>query len=75
MCVAWRVGTTTLFLLGSCHRLLKIPAQAKQPGGIGSLQSILGLLKSLKIRWRAGTTTLFLLGSIHCSPLMGGWAL
>jgi hypothetical protein len=34
---------------------------AKQPGGIGSLKSILGLLKSLKIR--AGTTTLFLLGS------------
>jgi hypothetical protein len=32
---------------------LKIPAparQATQPGGIGSLESILGLLKSLKIR-------------------------
>ncbi len=29
---------------------LKIPAQATQPGGIGYLESILGLLKSLKIR-------------------------
>jgi hypothetical protein len=28
---------------------LKIPAQATQPGGIGYLESILGLLKSLKI--------------------------
>jgi hypothetical protein len=52
-----------------------VPARkATQPGGIGSLESILGLLKSLKIRaqdlfqgidspayvaWRAGTTTLF----------------
>ncbi len=28
-----------------------VPARrAKQPGGIGSLESILGLLKSLKIR-------------------------
>jgi hypothetical protein len=29
---------------------LKIPAQATQPGGTGSLESIIGLLKSLKIR-------------------------
>ncbi len=28
---------------------LKIPAQATQPGGIGCLESILGLFKSLKI--------------------------
>jgi hypothetical protein len=42
-----------------------VPArQAKHPGGIGSLESILGLLKSLKIRALAGRydnpiTTLF----------------
>jgi hypothetical protein len=39
---AWRAGTTTLFF---------VPArQATQLGGIDSSESILGLLKSLKIR-------------------------
>jgi hypothetical protein len=39
-------------------------ADATQPGGTGSLESIIGLLKSLKSGpWRAGTTNLFLLGS------------
>jgi hypothetical protein len=35
-----------------------VPArQATQPGRIGSLESILGLLNSLKIQfWRAGTS-------------------
>jgi hypothetical protein len=43
-CVAWRAGTTTLLLLGP------IPIQ---PGEIGSLESILGLLKSLEFGlWR-----------------------
>jgi hypothetical protein len=44
--VAWRAGTRTLFLLGSWPPIdcSKIPAQATQPGGIGSLESLLRLL-------------------------------
>jgi hypothetical protein len=39
---AWRAGTTTLFFVPAC--------QATKASGIGSLESILELLKSLKIR-------------------------
>jgi len=43
--VSWRAGTITLFLAPlDC---LKIPALATQPGGIGSLESILGLCTHL----------------------------
>ncbi len=46
----------------SSRKRVVVPArQATQPGGIGSLESIIGLLKCLNIR--DGTTTLFLLGS------------
>ncbi len=48
------------------NRVAVLARQATQPGGIGSLESILGLLKSLKFglrAWRAVTATLFLLGS------------
>jgi hypothetical protein len=38
--------------------------QATYAGGIDSLETILGLLKSLKLGlWWAGTITIFLLGS------------
>ncbi len=37
-------------LLPSRNRVVVPARQATQPGGIGSLESILGLLKSLKIR-------------------------
>ncbi len=54
-CIAWRAGTTTLFLLGSQPPIdcLKIPAQATQAGGIHSLESIPGLHKRSKIRVHA----------------------
>ncbi len=50
----------------SRNRVVVLARQATQPGGTGSLESILGLLKSLKFglrAWRAVTTALFLLGS------------
>jgi hypothetical protein len=56
--VAWRAGTTIGLVparqaenrfLGSLKGL-QIRTQATQPGGIGSLDSILGLLKNLIIR-------------------------
>ncbi len=50
--VAGRAGTTTLFLTRFLAPIdcIKIPAQATWAGGIDSLESIPGLLKSLKIR-------------------------
>ncbi len=46
--VAWRAGTTTLFLLSSYpHRLFKNSSTGCKAGGMNSLESIPGLLKSL----------------------------
>ncbi len=39
---------------GAPYTFKNTGSEAKQPGGIGSLESILGLLKSLKIRALAG---------------------
>ncbi len=36
--------------MGAMNRVVVLARQATQPGGIGSLDSFLGLLKSLKIR-------------------------
>jgi hypothetical protein len=41
-------GIHSLASIPGPHKHLKVRAQATQPGGIGSLESILGLLKSLK---------------------------
>ncbi len=45
-----------LFLWGLERKRVVVAAArlAKQPGGIGSLESILGLLKGLKVRALAG---------------------
>ncbi len=57
-----------------------VPArQATQPGGIGSLESILGLLKVKKFGlWQAGSTTLFLISKIPALATqaggIGSWA-
>ncbi len=53
---------------------LKIPAQATQPDGINSLESILGLLESFKIRALVPCSNVFLVTSIQCSPgLFTSW--
>jgi hypothetical protein len=53
---AWRVGTTTLFVVQAC--------QAAWAGGIGSSESIPGLHKRLQIR---AQDTL----SLYCTTLLG----
>jgi hypothetical protein len=45
------LNNTGIWGLGPCRNKVVVPGrQATQPGGIDSLESILGLLKSLKIR-------------------------
>ncbi len=45
--------------MGARYRVVVPPAhQAKQPSGIGSLESMIGLLKSLKIRAQSAKRSL-----------------